>query len=494
MIKKYVYKVSFYILSAIILSGCNDFLDEKPKSDFTQEGTGSEDLTSKYLSISDAQTELQGAYNTYKLNNFQMEIFMLNDVQSDNCYVGGDGTNEEAVDLLTMTSTNSHASLVWSEWLTMIGTATNVIENTKLMKASAATDIEKNAVIAEAKFIRAWACFDLVRIFGGIPLVLQLIPTITSENLDTWYPVMYPKRTSEEKVYEQILVDLDETNTISYLPSKNTGAFQATKGAAYGLLAKVLATRGDKNSRNYTKVIDYCNKVINEGYKLVDNFDDLWNPDHKFTTESIFEVYYSADSPNWAYWVFLKEGDGSVTWRRYCTPTHDLVAKFDKEKDTRYASSILWRSVPYSAYWPADKYPLSYKIREKNSDIILMRLADIMLLKAEALVETGETGKAIDIVNTIRQRAGLGNSSLNKNMAQSEARIAVENERQLELYMEGQRWFDLTRNDRTIDVMRKHKDQKGNLIFKKIQEFRIKWPIPQGEMDKNTNLVQNEGY
>lgn len=494
MTKKYILHTSCYALLVLMLSACNDFLNEKPQSEFTQKGTGSEDITSKYLSISDAQAELQGAYNTYKLNNFQMEIFMINDVQSDNCYVGGDGTNEEAVDLLKMTSTNSHASLVWSEWLTMIGTATTVIENTKLMTASTTTDAEKNAVIAEAKFIRAWACFDMVRIFGSIPLVLQLIPTITSENLNTWYPVMYPERTREEKVYEQILADLDETNTISYLPSKKTGAFQATKGAAYGLLAKVLATKGDKSSRDYTKVIDYCNRVINEGYKLVDNFDDLWNPDHKFTTESIFEVYYSADSPNWAYWVFLKEGDGSVTWRRYCTPTHDLVAKFDKEKDTRYTSSILWRSVPYSAYWPADNYPLSYKIREKNSNIILMRLADILLLKAEALVEKGDTGSAIDIINIIRQRAGLGTSSLDRNMTQNNARLAVENERQLELYMEGQRWFDLNRNDRMLDVMSKHKDQNGNLIFKNIQAFRIKWPVPQGEMDKNTNLVQNEGY
>lgn len=123
-----------------------------------------------------------------------------------------------------------------------------------------------------------------------------------------------------------------------------------------------------------------------------------------------------------------------------------------------------------------------------------MRLADILLLKAEALVEKGDTGSAIDIINTIRQRAGLGTSSLDRNMTQNNARLAVENERQLELYMEGQRWFDLNRNDRMLDVMSKHKDQNGNLIFKNIQAFRIKWPVPQGEMDKNTNLVQNEGY
>ena len=123
-----------------------------------------------------------------------------------------------------------------------------------------------------------------------------------------------------------------------------------------------------------------------------------------------------------------------------------------------------------------------------------MRLADFLLLKAEALVEIGQSGEAMDIVNKIRERAGLGASSLNREMSQADARLAVENERQLELYMEAQRWYDLLRNDRMLEVMRKHKDQKGNLIFSDLQEFRTKWPVPQEEMDKNTNLVQNEGY
>ena len=112
----------------------------------------------------------------------------------------------------------------------------------------------------------------------------------------------------------------------SYLVSKNKGIFQATKGAAYALRAKVLATRREKSTRDYTKVVEACDKVIAEGYTLVSNFDELWQPDKKFSSESIFEVYYTSDAPNWAYWVLLKEDDGSVTWRRYCTPTHDLVA------------------------------------------------------------------------------------------------------------------------------------------------------------------------
>jgi hypothetical protein len=473
-------------------SSCDDFLNEKPQSDFTQEGADSDNMTSAYLNISDAQAGLQGAYNSYHSDIFQQENYMAQDVQSDNCYVGGDGINEEALDMLKITATNAKPALMWSLYQSMAGTATTVIENVKLMTSSSAPEADRNQIIAEAKFIRAWAYFDMVRMWGELPMVLQLIPTITSENLDQWYPVMYPARTSVDAIYDQILSDLSEEN-IAYLPAKNSGAFQATRGAAYGLLAKIYATRGEKSTRDYSKVVEYCDKVMAQGYQLVGDFDALWQPDNKFTTESIFEVYYTADAPNWAYWTLLKEyDDGSVTWRRYCTPTHELIAKFDKEKDTRYPASIIWKSVPYDTYFPADNYPFAYKIREKNSEIILMRLADVLLLKAEALVELGQQAAAVDIVNQVRTRAGV--SSLDRSMSQANARLAVENERQLELFMEGQRWFDLVRNDRMVEVMRNFKDQHGNRIFANVQAFRNLWPVPQGEMDKNTNLTQNEGY
>jgi SusD family. len=165
----------------------------------------------------------------------------------------------------------------------------------------------------------------------------------------------------------------------------------------------------------------------------------------------------------------LKEDDGSVTWNRYCTPTKELVAKFDKENDVRFKSSILWRAVPYNTYWPADNYPLSYKIREKSSDIILMRFADIMLLKAEALIELGNIKEAVIIINDIRRRAGLGSSLIDENINQEKARKVVLDERQLELYMEGQRWFDLKRNNLFIEVM---KEQKMLMVNTYIKIFR----------------------
>lgn len=490
-----IFKIVFLSLSVLYLGACEDFIDEKPQSTFTQEGMGEEslDLVSQYKSLGDAEAELLGAYDGFENDIFQMENFLMNDVQSDNCYVGGDGQVDGAVDFMTLTSINSKVERIWEQYFAMIGAATNVIENTKLMGENAITDVDKNRIIAEAKFIRAWAFFDLVRFFGDLPMVTQLIPTITAENLETWYPVMYPSRALEEEVYDQIIDDLDEENTIKHLSSENRGHFRATRGAAYGLLAKVLATRGPKSERDYNEVVKYCDLCAAEGYRLVDDFDDLWKPDNKFTSEGIFEIYYTSEHPNWAYWVFLKEDDGTVTWRRYCTPTHEFLAKF-KEGDERYAASIIWKSAPYDVYYPADNYPFSYKIREKNSNIILMRLADILLMKAEALVELDKSPEAIDIVNEIRERAGFGESSLNRDMSQSNARLAVENERQLELYMEAQRWYDLLRNERMLEVMKKHKDANGKLLLPNIEEYRTKLPVPQNEMDKNTSLTQNPGY
>ena len=126
---------------------------------------------------------------------------------------------EQEFDLLKLTSTNYKVELVWSQYYSMAGTATSVIENTKMMDPTSTVAEERNRVIAEAKFLRAWAYFDIVRLWGDAPMVLDLIPTITAENLDKWYPVMYPERSATDKIYDQILDDLNEEKYHS-LPGK----------------------------------------------------------------------------------------------------------------------------------------------------------------------------------------------------------------------------------------------------------------------------------
>ena len=127
--KKSIIKLLYCTLPLWGLCGCSDFLNEEPQSDFTQAGTKSEESKSEYLSIADAQAQLQGAYNSFKNDIFQLENYMVNDVQSDNCYVGGDGVQEMAEDLLNLTAMNYKVEVVWSQYLSMAGSATNVIEN-----------------------------------------------------------------------------------------------------------------------------------------------------------------------------------------------------------------------------------------------------------------------------------------------------------------------------------------------------------------------------
>ena len=493
---KHVMKHSIFFLTivAISLVSCEKFLDERPQSEITKEATEVSTLESAYKSVSDAQSELNGVYALFKADIYEACIFYYGDCMTDNCYIGGDGVNEEEFDNLSLSATNKQVGIMWSQYYAIVGSATNVIENTKLMDSSTIDEDTRAKIIADAKFARAFVLFDIVRLWGAAPMALQLIPSITAENLDEWYPIMYPARTPEEDIYKQILDDLNQS-TIDNLPSRSNGAFSGSKGAAYGLLAKVYATMGEKSARDYNKVIEYCQKVQDEGYSLVANYDDLWTVSGKLSSESIFEMYFSdaAEQHNWAYWVLLtdKSGDVVVSWRRYCTPTQDLLAKYDKDNDARYKSSFYWASVPYDTYYPAKNYPLAYKIRQKESDIILMRLADILLLKAEALVETGKTEEAMQIVNQIRSRANVAQVSASN---VDQARLAVENERQLELVLEGQRWFDLVRNGRMEAVMKTAHDKNGGLRFSDIPVWREKFPIPQDQIDINERLTQNEGY
>lgn len=488
--KKY-FKIFLAISLSVIITSCDDFLDTKPISSHMGDPLTTSELSSKYESVEEAEAELLGAYNIFKSDIYQFDILLYGDVQSDNCYAGGDGFAEADIDDIKVNSLNNTVRRMWGQYFELIGEATSVIENTRMLEEGI-EEHERQKIMAEGKFIRAHGYLDAVRIWGDVPLLVDLIPTITAGSLDSIYSKLYPERTSKEVIYDLIKTDL--TEAIPYLDSKSNGSDKASKGAAYGLLAMAHASEGTKETRDYQKVVDYCNHAINEGYSLVNDYEDLWKPTSEFTSESLFELNFTLTEGNWAYWVLYSEEDGSITWRRYATPTHEFLAKYENG-DKRLESTVVFKSVPYETYYPADNYPIANKVRTKESNLILMRLADILLLKAEALTELGTASsiqEAMGIVNQIRSRAGL--PALPTNMSQSEARLAVEKERQMELAIEGKRWFDLQRNERIIEVMTKHRDRDNKILYPTIPEFRYVWPIPQNERDSNPNLTQNEGY
>jgi len=136
-----------------------------------------------------------------------------------------------------------------------------------------------------------------------------------------------------------------------------------------------------------------------------------------------------------------------------------------------------------------------HKFPSKFNSIIKLRLADILLLKAEAYTALGDLTAAADIVKTIRGRVGLGPLSASQTGTQDAMMNAVLNERRLELAFEGQRWFDLVRTGKIYDVLNTlNQRDPGRLAMDPVTENTVYLPIPQSQVDINPSLVQNPGY
>ena len=178
-------------------------------------------------------------------------------------------------------------------------------------------------------------------------------------------------------------------------------------------------------------------------------------------------------------------------WKKFNTPTNDLVNTFDAEQDRiRKSSSIFTDGVGWDdEYWKDPKtYPHINKYRaDDKSDTYILRLADIMLLKAEAQNELSAGGwaQAKQLVDQIRSRVNLPATTA---ADQAAMRLAIEKERRLELAFEGHRWFDLVRTGRAVTVMNAQKHGNGNPLNYNVTEAKLLWPFPQTEVDRNPNM------
>jgi len=188
-------------------------------------------------------------------------------------------------------------------------------------------------------------------------------------------------------------------------------------------------------------------------------------------------------------------GDG---WQRFNLPTHDLVNAFDAQSDNiRKANSIKFDVGVSDTYW-TDKnhYPFAYKqrIQDGTQHTYILRYADLLLLKAEAKVNLNEFADAEALINQVRNRVGLPNVAAIT--GKDDGINKVLKERLLELAFEGQRWFDLKRTGKALEVIKARTDGKGKQLsyVNNLTEQRLIWPIPQSQRDNNPNLTQNAGY
>ncbi len=503
MKNKLIYFAGLFFI-VLILNSCNNFLNDKPQTSLT---TGN-----AYNSTSDIENALAGCYQIFYVDYYQWENIMLSDNRSDNAYAGGSG--EETFvdeDLFQVPTTNSHCyNFWWGQLYQGISRSNILLEKLPQVKDPKLDENNRRAqVTGEASFLRALHYFELVKLFGGVPLELlsnTADPSITRK-----------PRSTEKQVYDQIEKDLQVA--VANLPDNygsdpSVNKVRATKGAANALLAKIWAQRSD---RDYAKVLQYCSSVTDSpaGYALWPDYNQIFDGAHYLNSESILEIPFIEGSAtsNWGVELFLAPEDG---WQKYCVPSKDLVAAYDKQGDTIrkktniiFYDNLAWADENWNPCGDAGtKVPFNYKQEHpagwaSGDHIYLLRLADIILLKAEAQNELGHPELAAPLVNQIRSRVGL--SAISSGLSKEVMRTAILDERRLELAFEAHRWDDLVRAGVAVSVMNglnefKYTCTDGTVSasikinYSKCDQSHLLMPIPQSEIDANPNLTQNPGY
>ena len=488
-------KIALYALLTLTMVNCSDDFLDKTQPDTIN--TGNYPKTGEELI-----TLVNGAYQPLqrpKLYNMRM---WTSDIFAGNSIVGAGGGDDglETTQLSNfVTSTDNQGVLdLWR------GPWPGILSSNIIIKTAPTLNIDdtlRNRSLGEAYFLRAHYYFILVRFFGDVPLVTE--PQDVNGDL-------YPARAPKTEIYKLIISDLEKA--IQFLPTKqqygDSDKGRASKGAAIGALAKVYLTLGQ-----WQKVVDLTTQLEGMGYTLNTDYSDNFNINKENSVESLFEVQYASDggydfwsNENQASWTSTFMGPrganfvgGGWGWNQ---PTQEFVNSYEtgdkrKEKTIFYEGCPDYDGKEYKANYSLTGYnvkkflvPLSAFPSYDNSPLNfpIMRYSEVLLMKAEALNELGQTSLAIVPLNLVRGRAGL--AAVTSGLSQTAFRDKVLHERRMELAFEGQRWFDLIRvNDGQYGLNFLHSIGKTNASTK-----HLLLPIPQIERDRNPNLTQNPGY
>ena len=499
---KKIFNIIGIAAAAAALSACD--LDLYSPTSFNKgniEEHGESEM--QYSTRGDMEGLRNTMYNSWLKDIQEMGLedwLVYSETRADNAYCGTNTAEIMALEANTQDGSNKNVTRDWNWYQTQVANSNNIICNVDEIRKldPSLTENEANQWKAEALIWRAFCFFRLTQLWGDAPMVLEIPPAITVDNVEQYYGLYYPDRVPRDQVYYRLAEDL--TWAAQYAPDVDKGnKMLLSKAFAKGLLARVYA---EKPIRDWNKVIQYCTEVEGMGFKLEKNYDDLWGYDdndaYRNSEESIFEVQWTRSQGNWVFMMYHRNAynpDDSYSWAKWTTPSRDLIAAFDAEKDeVRKNTNIVWDSCGWSNYYPSDNYAFMHKVRTNASSIILMRLAEIYLLHAEALACTGKFAEAADYVNRVRQRVGL--AKIGTPSSESEAIDVILKERRLELAFEGFRFFDLARHDRIIDVHNSAELAKDSYWQRRtpLDENTILLPIPTTALENNTSLEQNPGY
>ncbi|MDR1406008.1 MAG: RagB/SusD family nutrient uptake outer membrane protein, partial [Prevotellaceae bacterium] len=431
--------------------------------------------------------------------HWYLDMLLLGDSHSDNAYAGAPNSETTPFEVNSIEGSNSNLSRDWTRYMEDVGIVNLFITNIDATPDPALTAAERAQYKAEAMIFRSMIYFDMARIWGNVPLITTTAGDITSENVEDIYDSYFPPQASELEVYRQIEADL--LAALADAPGNNPAdKTQYSKTLARTLLAKIYA---EKPLRDYDKVIAYVDAVGADGIDLESDFSTLFgvtlqdpgNPagqDNRATApltrnskEVIYEAQYFTGAANWLSWMFgrtLEDWNFYFEWAKWITPSRDLLKAFQDAGDAkRLNETIVWYDCGWSIYYPANNYPFMYKYRSGFSNMIKYRYADLLLLKAEALIMKDDFAGAAAIINRIRQRAGLNSLPASATAGRDAMLNACLKERRLELALEGERWFDLVRLDKVEEVMNAvyAKDAGRPAQRYPFSQDSYKLPIPQ---------------
>ena len=454
------------ILLSLSFTGCKKFLVEHPKSIASPQTV----LTS----VGGLDAALVGAYSniTGWSKMYSWDVLPLSETFVDFQYGPFYGDFNDG----NILSTSYTVNFAWTYLYKIISSANIVLANI----GNIANDPNKNRIEGEAKFLRAWAYFDLVQFFGDVPLVLE--PVNDPSNFQ-------PARTPQADVYKQIVSDLQDAenkmNDAAPQPSR------VNKWVAKAYLAKVyLTVAGNPNNitASNSLALAKAKEIINSNkYSINIPYRDVFM--NTGDAETIWELR-SPDIILYNHFTFLSQG--------IFTPTNAFINSFDAN-DVRgpawgIRTSYVYNGNTYTFPLPTYmKFVDSVQYAKQNQfqstlSITAIRYADVLLMAAEAdnEVNNGPSADAYTWINAVRQRAGISNLS---GLSKTAFRDAIFIERRKELYGEGFDWMDLKRFNK-FNLF----NTTGRTFKTAIDAHLNYYPIYNSEITNNPNITQNPGW
>ena len=458
-------KIALFLTAFVGLTACQkDFLELKPLSQ--------PNVDNFYKTANDFGNAVNGAYDALQsANQYGGDFNTLIETRSDNVLDNDPSSSAGLrynIDRFIEPTTNSVLRDTWGSLYTGINRCNLILDKIDAITIDAPL---KARYKGEAQFIRALSYFNLVRLWGKVPLVLTAGTTTDARSYT---------RNEIADIYTAIEKDL--TAAAAGLPVSYTGTDvgRATSGAAKGLLGKVYVTE-----KKYDLAVTTLKELVSgTTYQLLPNVADVFAVNNKNNAELLFAVKFKKGG-------LLGEGHGS--W--YGTSIGDNI-----EPSLRAAFSPGDKRLPLTVQVPVPTsinavprkfYDELSATSDVGNDFPVLRFADVLLLYAEAVNEVGyqATGDAFTALNRVRNRAGVPAYTA-ADLANKEAfRTAVIKERRLELALENDRWFDLIRTGTAVEAIK--------VTGITMPAYRVYYPIPQSEIDvynNKTTFPQNEGY